>query len=310
MRQCLHRFAYEPRKREWRRVLVAVGLAAVLAAGWRVVRPRVVHWAALSSIGSSRVRLLAEALRQKHAAFPADEEFWWNFDELLARMGAVMLVTGTSPRPGWIGIHHPLANPYAFGNGSSARVEYFDHRLERIGSHLTRTMPASPPVDADGDGSVEVIEMYDALPDDDRRDIAAWAVVRLGVEHNEIVFVALRDYGVWPLTTSKPARFSIVVPIWRDEDGDGLRELVFVTRVLTQDPLFGVGYEPARTVAVFEWSSVGGVLRAREVPRDCGVIGWSRATVGPIWPTVPIGSIASQLFPVPDDFGKPRDGGG
>jgi hypothetical protein len=112
------------------------------------------------------------------------------------------------------------------------------------------------------------------------------------------------------LITSKPAGFATVDPIWRDEDGDGLRELVFVTRVLTQDPLFGLGYEPARTVAVFEWSSVGGVLRAREVPRDCGVIGWSRATVGPIWPTVPIWSIASQLFPVPEDFGKSRDGGG
>ena len=51
------------------------------------------------------------------------------------------------------------------------------------------------------------------------------------------------------------------------------------------------------------------MLRARDVPGDGGVSGWSRERVGPIWPTVPIGSIAPQLFPAPDEFGKPRDSG-
>jgi hypothetical protein len=105
--------------------------------------------------------------------------------------------------------------------------------------------------------------------DGPQKDLRWWAVVRLGAEDNEIVWAGMIDTSVW---RSRQARLK---PIWRDMDGDGSDELVFITVETARTPDGGIVFKPPQTIAVFEWTSPGGVLRTRLLPNGCGILPWN-----------------------------------
>jgi hypothetical protein len=157
-----------------------------------------------------------------------------------------------------------------------------------------------PPADADGDGRWEVLGETLAVPLDSlkQRDVRRWAVIRLGTTSNQIVWVGLVDANVW---SRRRARLK---PIWRDEDGDGVAELVFVTLVINFTPQRTLTCPPPQTVAVFGWDRPGGVLREQTPAADQSVISWNPPQSALEVPVdADLEPILADLLPVPDGFG-------
>ena len=102
--------------------------------------------------------------------------------------------------------------------------------------------------------------------DDAQQNFVWWVVLRLGHELNEILWVGLMDESVWH------SRRMRLKPIWRDEDGDGQDEFVFITVETARTPAGGIVFKQPQTIAVFEWTSPGGILRTRLLPDDCGIV--------------------------------------
>ena len=108
-----------------------------------------------------------------------------------------------------------------------------------------------------------------ARTEDAQQDISWWVVVRLGDEHNEIVWAGLLDKSVWH------SRRMRLRPIWRDEDGDGRDEFVFITVETARTAKGGIVFKPPQTVAVFEWDEPGGMLLPKQLPDDSGITLWT-----------------------------------
>jgi hypothetical protein len=105
--------------------------------------------------------------------------------------------------------------------------------------------------------------------DDAQQDFVWWVVLRLGDEHNEIVWVGLMDESIWH---SRRIRLK---PIWRDEDGDGRDEFVFITVETARTAKGGIVFKPSQTVAVFEWDEPGGMLLPKLLPDESGITLWT-----------------------------------
>jgi len=151
-----------------------------------------------------------------------------------------------------------------------------DHGLEMMGAVAYYVEVAAPPGDIDGDGYWEVVLSCDPYEFDEERRLDHLMVLRLGENGNEIVWLGHLDRAPWA------ARRIRVKPLWRDDDGDGTEEFVFVTLevvVVTRQTIFGprkgTASKPPETVAVFEWSGPGGILRARRLPADSGITPWT-----------------------------------
>lgn len=253
MSSVLARHSYDPRQCETRRLIVAVLGVLVAGAVWHLVRNDLVYHAACSSIGCpGREELIGAVLRKADPEFP-DKPQRWYYD---------------FARPEWIAwrsVREALWKPES-GWRPQSRVKVADRHLALQGVIAVAWL-SGPPTDADGDGSCEVIKMHFV---DRQRDIRLWTVVRLGEEDNEIVWAGVINLGTWH---SRQIRLK---PIWRDTDGDGLDELVFVTVERFRTQRGEVAFKPSRTIAVFEWTAPGGTLQPRLLPDDCGIRQWSR----------------------------------
>lgn len=236
---------------------ITVAAIALLASSvlWYGMRGTVAYRVACSSIGCpGRESLIAAALRRNDPRIPAHPQHW-NYD--LAQ-------------PEWIAWSSFRAY-MSLEDGSTLRqwqVVVADHDLVVRGVITGDRLPL-PPADSDGDGLCEVVKEIGTLRYDAQQNIVWWAVLRLGDERNEIVWVGLIDESVW---RSRQTRLR---PIWLDTDGDGVDELVFITVEIAQTPDGRVVFKPPQTVAVFEWTAPGGILRTRLLPDDCGILPWS-----------------------------------
>ena len=256
------RRSQDPKAIELRRLALAVLVLLATGAAWHSIRDDLVYEAARSSIGCpGRAELIAAALRQAEPRFP-DQPQLWTYD--LAH-------------PGWIAWSsmrevRPLANgPQLY----RWQVNVADQRLEVKGVIAVYRLSV-PPVDADGDGSCEVVTTFYPAQDDPQQDLRWWAVARLGDEYNQVVWAGMIDDAVWQ---SRRAR---VRPVWRDADDDGTDELVFITVETVRTPQGNIGFKPPQTVAVFGWDSPGGILRPRLLPEDCGITPWSPVNQAPL----------------------------
>jgi hypothetical protein len=99
-----------------------------------------------------------------------------------------------------------------------------------------------------------------------------------------------------------------VRPFWRDEDGDGRQELVFVTRTYIKLPNGDVGLKPPETVAVFAWDRPGGVLRPRLLPPNGSFVSWTPPDGTPVKVAQEsqLDPILRKLCPLPDNFGRDK----
>jgi len=147
---------------------------------------------------------------------------------------------------------------------------------------LTTRTPAG---DMDGDGKWELVvgstptTVYGNIGTSPRPAARQnrFAVIRLGPEYNEVVWAGLVNSSI---PEDKETR---IVPLFRDEDGDGIQELVFVTKKKLPRPQ--QGYEPVETLAVFAWDRPGGSLRPRFVAPQSGLVAWTPPEFPP--PRVP-----------------------
>jgi len=284
----LQRHSSESLRSECRRELIVVSLLLVASAGWYALRPALIRQTAIQSVGCpGREHLLAVAIRQ--AGFRILED-----GRPVSAGVEGRVFTHCLPRPGWV-----LWESEALEQPCLA---FADQHLRLQGTVRSEEGIAAPPGDMDGDGRWEIVLRYSPIPEEDPdvRYLRGWTVVRLGSANNEIVWLGMTDCNLW---SSRGAR---VKPIWRDEDGDGQKELVFVTVVTVNLPGRRIGFKPPQTVAVFEWDAPGGVLRPRLLPTDCGVVSWKPTESGPVevaW-DVELEPLLRQLHPVPEGFGQ------
>ncbi|HEV8694078.1 MAG TPA: hypothetical protein VGQ93_07840 [Lysobacter sp.] len=289
------RHSFDARRTEYVRLVVCMAGLLVTSGTWHASRPGLIRRAAESSVGCSvRGKLMAAALRANYAEVPADDELW-------SPSAGPRLWTHSLPRPGWVAWRSVRRiSERADGVTVWESITHIaDERLREQGS-LRGIEPEWPPVDADGDGQWEVFCESFGVPLDSlkQRDVRRWAVIRLGVASNQVAWVGLVDGNAW---SSRRARLK---PIWRDEDGDGVPELVFVTLVINLKPPRTITLQAPQTVAVFAWDHRGGVLGERTPAADQSVIAWDP----PLAPVeVPIGAdmqrILEELLRVPEDFG-------
>lgn len=291
MNSMLQRYCFESRRSECRRELIVFGLLLMASAGWYALRPSLIRQAAIQSVGyPGREALMSAALRQTGIRILEDGR-----SVTPGMKGHVF--THCLPRPGWVA--------WVFHSPDQMCLAFFDQHLclqGRVKSESAMISMESPPGDMDGDGYWEIVFEYYPLPDEDPvvRDLRGWVVVRLGSSNNEIVWLGLIDANLWG---NRGAR---VKPIWRDEDGDGLKELIFVTVETVRLPGRRIGFKPPRTVAVFEWDAPGSMLSPRSLPADCGVSSCELSPRGPVKVAldVELAPLLRRLHPIPEGFGQ------
>lgn len=255
MTSIFERDSFDARPIEYRRITVLIVVAFVAAATWHGVRGRLLHPAACSSVGCpGREGLIAAALRRVDPHFP-DEPQLWNYN--LARPEWIA----------WSSVRETI--PLADGSWLPKwQVKVADRHLVVKGT-IAGDWLSTPPADADGDGSCEVLKEYYPDLEGPQKNLRWWSVVRLCEEDNEIIWAGVIDTSIW---RSRQTRLK---PIWQDTDGDGKDELMFITVETARTPKGGVVFKPPQTVAVFEWTSSGGILRTRFLPDDCGICPWN-----------------------------------
>ena len=268
-----------------------VGLAAVLLASvaWHALRPYVTRSLACSSLGCEpRAKLITGAI-----------------DELYPRPRAYVL--GGEPmlrsfRQGdqggvswWLDWGQLRPDQAAVARGS---IFVADRDVDYRGLLRSEAMmdPKALSADWDQDGTVEVT-LFAFAPAEPGYFCEYWAVVRLGVEANELV-------GLVALVRSVPAGSVVPTCAWCDEDEDGTLEFVFA-RVR----LASAGQPSSRgaAVAVFEWTEPGGVLRPRVVPDDGSMLVWTPPDGRPHrFPADKlVDDVCQELLPAPRDLGAP-----
>ena len=302
MSDFFHRGSPRDKRREVSRLVIA--LITVLAASvvWHLLRPAATSWIARSSLGCPpRSRIIAAALRPKFETVPVQHEY-------LNASGfpypGLSLWSLWRPERGWIMWESVRHRERISGGGSldHLKITLVDHNFDLLGTAgIRRTAMVAQPGDSDGDGRWELVFELGATPwqDYQTQDVQRWAVIRLGYDHNEIAWIGLSDHLLWSQKSTR------IKPIWRDEDGDGIDELVFVTVVVKRLPQGDLGFELPKAVAVFEWDRPGGVLQPRSLPEDAGIISWTPAEEEPVRAEIDadIESLLSELLPVPQGFG-------
>ena len=282
MNPVLERSCYDSRRHEMRLLAVAALVLLVASALWHGVRRTVVYRVACSSIGClSRGALISSALRQRYPLLPDDDPQAWSLNWA---------------KPEWIAWSF-LQEHVPLGDGAKPPMEQVivtDHTLTVRGAFAGDVLGAPPPADSDGDGLCEVVLGFGSLLQE--QDVVWWVVLRLGDEHNEIVWIAMMDESIWH---SRKIRLK---PIWRDEDGDGQDEFVFITVERTRSPAGDIVFKPPQTIAVFEWTAPGGILRTRLLPDDCGILPWSSQGAVPmrVDQTTDFDPLVRGMLPVPE----------
>ncbi|UCG33377.1 MAG: hypothetical protein JSU68_01855 [Phycisphaerales bacterium] len=211
-------------------------------------------------------------------------------------------MTHAVPAPGWAAWYRIL-EPQARDRESHLvyQVWFADHELTWRGRVRSDRWLLFAPDDIDGDGHWEVLWYCDAFDYDPqapaRNKLVLMAVVRLGETSNEVVWAGLTGFDFHPDANT----YYRIVPMWRDEDGDGRKELVFVTREATRSQ---PGFKKPRTVAVLEWDAARGILRPRGDLKGSGVLPWEppegRSLV--VDPDEDLRPILMELIRLPQEF--------
>ena len=302
MNDLFQRGSPRDKRGEIRRLVVALITILAASAVWHLSRPAAISWIARSSLGCQpRSRIIAAALRPKFETVPVQHEYL-NASGLPYR--GLSLWSWWRPERGWIMWESVRHRERTAGGGwlDHLKITLVDHKFDLLGeAGVNRTVIVAQPGDRDGDGRWELVFELSATPWQDypNRDVQRWAVIRLGDDHNEIAWIGLSDHLFWSQKSTR------IKPIWRDEDGDGVKELVFVTVVFKRLPQGGVGFDPPSTVAVFEWDRSGGVLQPRSLPEDAGIISWTPFQSEPVRAEIDadIESLLAKLLPLPEGFG-------
>ncbi len=281
MNTLLERNCFDSRARELRLLAVAALVLLVVSTVWHGVRGAVLYRVACSSIGCpGRQDLVAAVLRQREPQFFDHDPQFGNV---------------SWAKPEWIAWssmrgHHLPEYPTTPPKWA---VTVTDRHLTVRGGFVA-ARPSRPPADRDGDGYCEVVIEVGLPQEVPGLDIVWWVVLRIGESHNEIVWAGLMDESIWH---SRRIRLQ---PVWRDEDGDGRDEFVFITVETVTTPASGLVFKPPQTIAVFEWASQGGILRTRLLPDDCGISLWRPEGLVPmrVDQTADLDPFVRELLPV------------
>lgn len=280
MTRILQRDSFDPKSTEYRRITVAVFTLLVMAATWHGMRGSLLHQVARSSIGCpGRAELLAAAARRTDPRFP-DQATLRSFDPACRDWIAWVSVRETG------GTTSPM-DPIVW------EITVTNAHLEVKGVIVGHSL-STPPVDADGDGFCEIVMEVWVPPIKPEGNFVWWIVLRLGDEYNEIVCLALKDRGVWHSRNIRPK------PVWRDEDGDGQDEFVFITVETARTASGGIVFKPPQTIAVFKWDKPGGMLFPELLPDDAGIVAWTPPNGQPVRvePDADLEQIVRKLLPV------------
>lgn len=283
----------DTRHKSVRPLLVGIGFVLVASVAWHTFRPHLVRALARSSIGCSlRSDLISAAVLGLYPQFPLGGAGYGGW--LMSYRGP------TSAFVMWQTHVEMVVVKAAGRQWKDARHIIADDKLNIIGSVRSWNSPAAAlPGDCDHDGKLETtIGYYPLNPD---LSLECWGVVRLGATSNEVAGILLVDRQPWHKQNTR------LQTQWHDEDADGEHELHVVTVKYGALPGGGVGFLPAETVAVFEWSASAGVLRPRDVPDDGSFIYWVPADGRPhhFSPDTLVEDVFRELLPVPDGFGVP-----
>lgn len=300
MNDLFQRRSVDDKQSEIRRMAVVLFAVLVASASWHALRPIALAWIAQTSLGCpSRAPIVAAVLRGKYDTIPTDSEI-----NAFTTFPWTRLGTSFFPKPGWVWWESVRETEQLSPNSwlHHWRTTFADHNFDAVGSIGTTLRPlVAPAQDTDGDGCWEVVLETQATPwqEAKNRNVKRWAIVRLGENHNEVAWIGLGDQSLWSRKSTR------IKPIWRDEDGDGVDELVFVTVVVKRLPQGGVGFDPPTVVAVFEWDRAGGILLPRLLPQDTGIMTWTApdAESVRVEQDADIESVLNDLLPVPDGFG-------
>jgi hypothetical protein len=278
-----------------RRLLVGAALVVVLSITWHGLRPYLVRALARSSIGCpTRTNLVAAGVRDLYPQFPVAEaphgpKVWSH------RGPSHGLVTWQA---------EPEVEPLKPGDQPRiARYVLADEKLAYVGSVYSSYPPLlASPGDWDADGRVEItgscVSALSALGS--IGSLNAW-VVRPGAMANEVGGIIVVDTQQWQKQSMH------LWPYWRDENADGRAELAFVAWRIGALPGGRTGVLSQETVAVFEWSEPGGILRPRHIPDDGSFLVWTPEDGKPyeFSPDTVVDDVCRELLPIPDDFGQP-----
>ena len=298
MNEVLNRRSYDSPRTEIRRLAAVVLGIALGCFCWHILQPRLIYLAACSSLGCpDRENLILLALQQHTPGFPSAREAY--------REGMPYILSCSAPRPGWVQWQRVreqvrINRDTYLDKGTTG---FADDKLLARGTFALPCSPEGPPGDMDGDGLWEVAIQYSAIPAEQfkTRYVDSWAVLRLGPTGNEIAWIGLCD------VSARSTRSDSLYLTWRDEDGDGVKELLFAWWSWGRSPNTA-GAKPPEIVAVFSWDRPGGVLRPRTLPADGSFLSWTPPNGQPVKVAqdADLDPILRRLFPVPDDFGYGR----
>lgn len=263
-----------PTRSTWREDLARLALVSALLTaggiGWHVLRPHLIGAVARSSVGcAARSELLAHVLSGAHPGQFQDAYRCWSTYGRRAR----------------------LVECYS-RVGSEDKVSFADHALDPIGS-VTCLHVSGYADDMDGDGRIELAAWLAAWPPRYPTGVIWSAAVRLGRQDNQVLGLLM-----YPQQGSPALRDA-----WRDEDGDGLVELVLLA-VPIPGKTTSTQPSPTQAAAVFEWTAPGGILRPRYMPADGSVTFWSPPDGQPL-PLASDESLNSVLDRVLAEFSPP-----
>lgn len=281
------RASYDPPRTESFRLVAATVLTLVASAGWHGSRGLVLQCAARSSVGCpGREGLIVAALTEEDFNFPDHARLW----------------SSSLPGRGWVAW---ASVPDSASSPSSSqvpkwRITIADHLMHIKGRFVGENLSLAP-VQPGSEATWTVVTVsYPQKKKNSLGELTRHAIIRLGEEGNEIVGLVLIDRSGWQ------ARGTRVNPIWRDENGDGVSELAFITVVSYFTPEGKLKFKQPATVAVFSYDPGCGVFRPTLLPDDGSFLSWTPTDDAPVrvGHDVDLDPVLRSLLPVPPGFAQ------
>jgi hypothetical protein len=274
-----------------RRLVILLPALALVCVTWHLVRPALVLALARSSLGcESRAGLVGAALHARYPQLCAMYDGWW---------AVVVQSWRTANSAGVFWNIRPPGQPV----GPSVSYGVADETLTLRGTVMTQYLPiSSVPGDWDNDGRVELVTNFAPLTTTHFRSNASVpgsAILRLGIDHNEIVAALLVDY-------SSLSRGSDSLQLeWRAADGKGGAELLLMRYTRAPSGTAGARMS-SEVIAALDWDAPGGILRPRLLPDDGSVLVWTPKDGHPLAVAVdePLDPLLVRLVPLPPGFGE------
>jgi len=280
MRSCedvLRRDSYDTRSTERRRILAAAVCCLLGGTVWHLAGESVLRGLARSSVGCPwREELVAWAVFGREAS-AFEDEFEYDLRH-----------------PSWIAISSTREHDSSLHSASQRDrpIIIVDDEL-RIRGSIAGAKLAVPPDDADGDDNCEVVLSYDLRETEEHVNAYRWAVIRIGPQFNEVVWVGL-------VSGILQGRSWVVDAAWRGNHAASAHDLTFVSIEVFRTESGKMGFKPAKTVAVFRWDPHDGLLYPRSLPDDGSVVSWTPETGVPVGQDDDMYTVLRHLLPVPE----------